>query len=255
VEGSRIKVVRRRVGLCRQRFVQLLSVSLQTVRRWESGVTRPLPIISRRLRELRRETATSRPRVASIPKRGGIPMSGGRGRERTGVQPSLGGLSNGMGSLVDLLAKMEAEGAEEYSRSGEVKRLRGKVKGVYGFSIQMGLGRKPVIQRFGNIQETVSGPAIAETGEPLVDVLEEERQVVVIAEMPGVEARDIQVRLEGDILELSVATGQRRYAKEVLLPTPGEPGGLKSSYRNGILEVRVRKQMRHREARARDAES
>lgn len=182
-------------------------------------------------------------------------MRRGQGSRRIGAPLSLGGLFKGMGSLVDLLAKMEAEGEEEYSRSGEVKSRGGKVKGVYGFSIRMGLGGKPVIEPFGNVQETALGPAIAETREPLVDVLEEERQVVVIAEMPGVDAGDIQVQLEGDILELSAATGQRRYAKEVLLPAPGEPGGLKFSYRNGILEVRVPKQTRRQEARARDAES
>ena len=40
------------LGLSRERFAQLLMVSMQTVRRWEGGSTKPLPFINLRLEEL-----------------------------------------------------------------------------------------------------------------------------------------------------------------------------------------------------------
>ncbi|MBI4299026.1 MAG: helix-turn-helix domain-containing protein [Chloroflexi bacterium] len=233
---DRIKELRSRTGLSQERFAQLLGVSLQTVRRWENGMTKPLPIISLKLEELQRSLLGTK-RVV-----GGIPMAT---RVREGgeacVEVGLGGLFRGIGNLVDLVSGMVEEGKEEHSASGEIEGLGGKVKGVYGFSIRLGLGGKPVIERFGNIQETEAGPVVTETREPLVDALEEETRVVIVAELPGVEEKDIQAQVQGDILVLSASTANRRYYKELLLPTPVDIASMNSSYRNGILEITLAK--------------
>lgn len=236
MEHRRIRELRTHFGLSQERFAQLLGVSLQTVRRWEQGLTKPLPIISLRLEELQRETGASRRRV------GGIPMRGAREGGKAGVELGLGGLLKGIGSLLDLVSRMAEEGKEEHTRSGELEALGGKLKGVYGLSVRMGLGGQPVIEQFGNIQETESGTVVAETREPLVDVLDEEDRVVVIVELPGVEEDDIQVKVEGDILEVSASTRDRRYEKEVLLPSAVDAGSLERPYRNGVLEITLVKQ-------------
>ena len=235
MENRRVREFRVQLGLSQERFAHLLGVSLQTVRRWEAGLTKPLPIISLKLEELQRESGAIRHRV------GGIPMSV-RSRSGAGVGVGLGGLFKGIGSLFDLVSKMTEEGEEETTRTGEVEALGGKLKGVYGFSVKMGLGGKPVVQQFGNIQETETGPVFTETHEPLVDVLEEGDRLVVIAELPGIEEEDIHLKVEGDILEIVASGRDREYEKEVLLPWAVDPEGLKSSYRNGILEVRLGKQ-------------
>ena len=115
------------------------------------------------------------------------------------------------------------------------------MRGVYGFTVTTGLGGKPVVQRFGNIHETDSGPVVAETREPLVDVLDEGDSLAVIAELPGVEESDINLAVEGDILEITASTRDRKYQKEVLLPTLVNPESLESSYRNGVLEINMAK--------------
>ena len=165
-----------------------------------------------------------------------------KGRGSIGTDFGLGGMFKGIGGLLDLVSKMTEEGKEEYVSSGEVEDSEGKLKGVYGFSIRTGLGGTPVIERFGNIQETESGTVVTETREPLVDVLDERDRVVVIAELPGVEEKDIQVNVDGDILEISTSTDARRYQKEVLLPSAVDSKSLESFYRNGILEIRLAKQ-------------
>lgn len=168
-------------------------------------------------------------------------MRGPGERGDLGAELGLGGLLKGIGSLVDLVTKMADEGTKEYVRSGEVEDLGGKLKGVYGFSVRMGLGGRPVIQQFGNIRETETGPEVTETREPLVDILDEADELMVIVELPGVEEEDIHVKVEGDILEVAASTGGKEYYKEVLLPSAVDGGKMQSHYRNGILEIRLAK--------------
>lgn len=233
MESQRIKELRGRLGLSQERFAHLLGVSFQTVRRWEGGLTRPLPILSLRLEELQRESR-------SIPPAGSIPRAA---REQGGARAELrlGGVLKGLGSLLDLVAKLSREGHEVAARSGQVEALGGQAQGVYGFSVRLGRGGSPVLEPFGNIQETADGPVVAETREPLLDLLDEGDHLTVIVELPGVEEGDIRLRLEGDILEVSAAARGRKYHKEVLLPVPVAPQSLQPSCRNGILELKLAK--------------
>ena len=64
-------------------------------------------------------------------------------------------------------------------------------------------------------------------------------------ELPGITEGDIAVSLRGGVLEVTAASGDRQYAKELVLRPAVDPGSLAWSYRNGILEVRI--------AKARDA--
>jgi HSP20 family protein len=59
--------------------------------------------------------------------------------------------------------------------------------------------------------------------------------------MPGVNEEDIKVVLRDDILDISAQSGDRKYHKEVLLPTKVKAETISSSYKNGILEVRIKK--------------
>ncbi|MBI4339628.1 MAG: Hsp20 family protein [Chloroflexi bacterium] len=237
MDRTRVREIRRRLELSQERFAQLLGVSVQTVRRWEHGLTRPLPIISLRLRELEHQLQEQ--------SRSGGQTMGEQARRTEGagmdVGLGLGGLFKGVGGLFDVLAKMVEEGQEETTHTGTVQAGGGKVQGVYGFSVRLGLGGKPIVEQFGNIKETPSGAQVVETREPLVDVLDEGDRILVVAEMPGIEEEDVQVKAEGDILEIAASSGQRRYHKEVLLPSPVDPEKVTTSYRNGILEVRLTK--------------
>ena len=161
----------------------------------------------------------------------------------------LGDLFAGIGNLVDLIKEIEVEGKEEVRRTGEFQgtgRFK-DLKGIYGFHVKVGLGGKPTVQTFGNIRETEEGPVVEEVREPLVDVFEEKDSFRVLAEMPGVEADDIHVELKDDILTISAqgkpAGGQegRKYNKEVLLPAKADKASLKTSYKNGVLEAIVRR--------------
>ncbi|TXT53722.1 MAG: hypothetical protein BAJATHORv1_120017 [Candidatus Thorarchaeota archaeon] len=112
---------------------------------------------------------------------------------------------------------------------------------VFGVKMQMGPDGKPIIQRFGNVpadeSEIPSGPAL----EPLVDVIEEADEIVVVAELPGVERDEIKVRIKGQALTIHVDNPSRPYHKEIRLPSKVQKDAARSAIRNGILEVRLKK--------------
>ncbi len=114
---------------------------------------------------------------------------------------------------------------------------------VYGFSMSVGPNGKPIIREFGNVQPSRVGPKIREEREPLVDVIEEDKDVVVVAELPGVEKDDINLNTTENNLTISVDTPQRKYRKELPLPAKVDPKSAQASYKNGVLEVRLKKFM------------
>src|SRR4030067_2242170 len=65
---------------------------------------------------------------------------------------------------------------------------------VYGYSMKIGPDGKPDIQEFGNIKKSLKGtPQVKEEREPLVDIMETNDDVHVVAELPGVEKSDIKL--------------------------------------------------------------
>jgi HSP20 family protein len=112
---------------------------------------------------------------------------------------------------------------------------------VYGFSMSVGPDGKPVIREFGNVQPSRYGPQIREEREPLVDVMERENEVAIVAELPGVEKNDINLETDENHLKISVDTPERKYHKELTLPTKVDPKSAQASYKNGVLEVRLKK--------------
>ncbi|NWF97001.1 MAG: Hsp20 family protein [Candidatus Thorarchaeota archaeon] len=111
---------------------------------------------------------------------------------------------------------------------------------MFGFSVDIGPDGKPRLKRFGDRpvgEELEAGPVL----EPLVDVIEEDKEVVVVAELPGVEKDQIRVRVKGTTLILDVENPHRPYHKTVELPVKVKREEAKSAIRNGVLEVRLKK--------------
>ena len=155
---------------------------------------------------------------------------------------SLGGLFKGVEKLIDFAAELK-EAGDEIRKEGKIdlSHLKEGMKGVYGFSIKTAVGGKPVVETFGNIKKTPEGPVVEEEREPLTDVFDEKDEILVIAEVPGVYEEGISVDLKGDILEISAVGKNRKYRKEVLLPVQVKEETLSYTFKNGILEVRIKK--------------
>jgi HSP20 family protein len=154
----------------------------------------------------------------------------------------LGGLFKGIENLIDLAAKLKESGGQ-ISKEGEIdlSHLKEGMKGVFGFSVKTAVGGEPVVESFGNIKQTPTGPSVEDVREPLTDIFDEEHEIKILAEMPGINQGDIHLDLKDDILDIRAESGKRKYHKEVLLPSPVQPGTMTSRYNNGILEIKVSK--------------
>ncbi|MEI7706749.1 MAG: Hsp20/alpha crystallin family protein [Chlorobium sp.] len=153
----------------------------------------------------------------------------------------LGGLFKGIEKLVDLAGKLEQSGT--VNREGEINldHLKQGMKGVYGFTIKSAIGGTPKVETFGNIVKTPQGPKVNEEREPITDIFDESDEVVIIAEMPGIEETDIVIDLHDDILEISTKNAKKSYRKELLLPIKAVDNTCQQKYTNGILEIRIKK--------------
>ena len=166
--------------------------------------------------------------------------------EGISIDLGLGGLFNGLGNLIDSASKL-AEKGEELSKSGEITfggldKIKGlkDMKGVYGVRVRTMADGKPSVQTFGNIKKTPKGPVVEEVREPIVDVFDEPEGIHIIAEMPGIEEKGISVELKEDILNISAKGENRKYQKEVLLSHPAKAEDMSWTYKNGMLEIKIK---------------
>ncbi len=157
-----------------------------------------------------------------------------------------GGIGGILGGLADLVGKLSelAEKGEELSKSGEFPSGGEKgVKGVYGFSVKVGLGGDGIkVEPFGNIRRDArSGEAVVEENrEPVVDVFEEEDHTLIVAEMPGISAADVRLEAKDDLLTITAERGDKKYYKELLLPRCYPREKIDVSCNNGIVEIKCR---------------
>lgn len=94
-----------------------------------------------------------------------------------------------------------------------------------------------------------------ETGMPAVDVLEKDGNFVLKAELPGIEEKDLELKLEGNILTLK---GERKmeekedngnyhrvesfygsFSRSFTLPDTADRDKISADYKNGVLTVTV----------------
>ena len=151
-----------------------------------------------------------------------------------------GGIFSGLSDLVGKLNEL-AETGEELRHTGEIHGAGKEVKGIYGFTVKVGLGGKaPHIESFGNIRkDKKTGEAVVqEIREPAVDLFEEQDHLLIVAEMPGISAKDVQLEVKDDVLTLSAAKGEKKYRKEVLLPGTYAKEKMRLSCNNGVLEIK-----------------
>ncbi|HEX7078525.1 MAG TPA: Hsp20/alpha crystallin family protein [Candidatus Eisenbacteria bacterium] len=117
--------------------------------------------------------------------------------------------------------------------------------------------RREMDRIFDQLWETdITSPVLGEWT-PVIDVSDKGDVLVVKAEVPGIDPKDITVNLEENVLTFS---GEKKYEKEekdlkhyrmeramgmfsrsFRLPVPVEPGDVKATFKNGLLTVQLPK--------------
>lgn len=146
----------------------------------------------------------------------------------------------GLGEMMEEMRKrMEGEG-RVLMNEDLLKRMKPGKPMVYGFSFRIGPGGKGVFEEFGNI-EPGKRPVVKEEREPLVDVIEKQDNITILAELPGVEKKNIKLNLSNKNMVLIIDVPDKFY-KEIQLPTKVKSKMGKSHYKNGVLEVELKKE-------------
>ncbi len=117
---------------------------------------------------------------------------------------------------------------------------------VYGYNVRIGPDGKPVIREFGNMKpqfvDGKIGPInLQEKREPLVDIIEDDDCVRVIAELPGVKKEEVRLHATPQEMTISVDTAQKKFFKEVKFPSEVDENSAQSVYLNGVLETVFKK--------------
>lgn len=160
-----------------------------------------------------------------------------------GIGLGLGGILKGLGDIFEKLNEL-GETGRQMSQTGEIRGSGKDLKGIYGFTVKVGLGEdKPRIEPFGNIRKDAKSgrTVVQEVREPVVDVFEERDHVLVVAEMPGISADNVQLAVEDDLLTISAERGDKKYRKEVLLPAGFAREKMQVSCNNGVVEIKCAK--------------
>ena len=116
---------------------------------------------------------------------------------------------------------------------------------VQGYSMTIGPDGKQTIKQFGNFntEPQLEQPQteVKKEREPLTDIIDADDKVRVIVELPGVEKESIKLSGTDNKLTISVDSPERKYFKEVELPTKVQIKKVTSEYRNGVLDIIVPK--------------
>lgn len=135
------------------------------------------------------------------------------------------------------MEKMMADSFRSFDESDLEKLSRDPNTRVYGFSMRVGPDGKPILREFGNVKPALKGSIEPGEREPLVDVIPKDDVVTVIAELPGVDKKEIDLTATEDTLTIDVKNPERHYHKVVKLPVKVKSETAKARYNNGILEV------------------
>jgi HSP20 family protein len=151
--------------------------------------------------------------------------------------------------------KIPKELIKEYQTS-EGAKVRQVGPLVYGYSMTVGPDGRPKVREFGNAkslfeQRGISGtagaaaigkPLTAGEIEPLSDITTTDKDIKVIVEMPAIDKKDIKISAYDSSIEISTThTSERKYRSVIELPPEADTETVKSTYKNGILEITFKK--------------
>lgn len=146
------------------------------------------------------------------------------------------------GRLEELRERLKAAGGKETSSDQEWKaggvHVSGQIhtRGILGEQeYHLGTSGKASARR-------TPPPGPPEAVEPPLDLFDEGDEVTVIADVPGVNMDDLDVKVEGRQVVISTKPAVRRgYRKELRLNAEVDPQSLQATCNNGVLELRLRK--------------
>ena len=158
-----------------------------------------------------------------------------------GALRGLGKIIPGFGELVKGLEKSEAfqerlkaadaEIERQLEKAPPLKRVEGTRRSIIPSKTTLKVSRTTLGE-----EAAVQPPQ----REVTTDIFDEGDCLKVIAELPGVDEKDIKAEVKGNLLILSARVTGREYYKEIELPCLVK-AELNLTYKNGILQITIKK--------------
>jgi HSP20 family molecular chaperone IbpA len=76
---------------------------------------------------------------------------------------------------------------------------------------------------------------------PLIDIFQEENWITIVAEIVGFNRETLKIHVKDQKLTLSAKAKDRRYYKSLNLPNVVIPSAVHTTFKNGVLEIRLKK--------------
>ena len=75
---------------------------------------------------------------------------------------------------------------------------------------------------------------------PLIDIFQENNWITIVAEIAGFNKETLKIHVKDQKLTLSARAKDRRYYKSLNLPKAVIPNTVHTSYKNGVLEIKLK---------------
>jgi len=154
------------------------------------------------------------------------------------------------GAFRDIDTKAPKELVKEYE-TPDGGKVREYGPFVYGYSMTIGPNGKPRVREFGNVHGirgrgkkgtfSYSRPQITAEREALTDLNVLDNEVKVVVEIPGISKEHIKINAYDNSVEVSTDDPQRKYHQVIDIPPEADIETVKSTYKNGILEIIFKK--------------
>jgi HSP20 family molecular chaperone IbpA len=76
---------------------------------------------------------------------------------------------------------------------------------------------------------------------PLIDIFQEKTWITIVAEIAGFNKETLKINVKDQKLTLSAKAKDRRYYKSLNLPKVVIPNVVYTTYKNGVLEIKLKK--------------
>jgi HSP20 family protein len=172
------------------------------------------------------------------------PVEGRRQPQRRPKRGRLHGLSSHLSAILQLIERITAMNTT-LSRWNPMRELE-------DFQQRILSAFRPG-ERRGNGQETLTEAEWM----PLVDIVEDDKEYIITAELPEVSKNDVKVTMENGLLTLR---GERKFerddenkryhrleryygafARSFAMPDDGDPSSVRAEFKDGILRIRIAK--------------
>lgn len=119
----------------------------------------------------------------------------------------------------------------------------------YGYRMVKMPGQEPVIEQWGDIPdarmigagEQARDSRQAEEKDPMLDINETDSEVMITMELPGFKKDGIELYLNGNSLVVKASSEERGTEKVIPLPAAVDEESIRATYRNGVLDVSMKK--------------